>query len=233
MIQEYLSRAGVPGTLQAEAVEVLAEVHEKTSGLLLTKFKPRLLHAGDIAELLSWESERLIDVRPDLAEWDIAPMINITCNGDKGIWIGEPGQGRPQPGSWLNPDPESDDYKAAVAACYWCPGHHPRSYEARVAWYKRNAGEYVAYQRGVKVEEQVKPIVWTQDGITVANHGEAWQIRRDQHIALGFGLKYRLGHEIDNVFDLSTGEQRWYPIPGYDLKAPVSWSILPSRSVLK
>jgi hypothetical protein len=72
--------------------------------------------------------------------------------------------------------------------------------------------------------------VWAQDDITVVNHGDAWQIKRDQHIAFGFGLKYRLGHEIDNVFDLKTGEQRWYPIPGYDLKTPVTWSVLPKKT---
>ena len=41
-------------------------------------------------------------------------------------------------------------------------------------------------------------------------------------------LKIDIGFEIDNIWVESNDEQSWYPIPGYDLRAPVVWYVLPS-----
>jgi len=65
-----------------------------------------------------------------------------TAHGDNVPWAGNPG--RPVPHCWLNPDPQSDEYRDAVAACYWAPGNHPRSKTAVKAWYRRNGGAGLA-----------------------------------------------------------------------------------------
>ena len=41
-------------------------------------------------------------------------------------------------------------------------------------------------------------------------------------------LKIDIGFGIDNIWVESNDEQSWYPIPGYDLRAPVVWYVLPS-----
>lgn len=41
-------------------------------------------------------------------------------------------------------------------------------------------------------------------------------------------FKARIGYEIDNLWNGK--EQAWYPIAGHELKAPLTWSVLPSFS---
>ena len=48
-----------------------------------------------------------LDVRPDLAEMAIEPMVNISCNGGNALWMDTPHGGRPVPGRWLNRDRKS------------------------------------------------------------------------------------------------------------------------------
>ena len=40
-------------------------------------------------------------------------------------------------------------------------------------------------------------------------------------------VEARIGYEIDNLWN--GAEQAWYPIPGYELKAPLTRSVLPGR----
>ena len=37
----------------------------------------------------------------------------------------------------------------------------------------------------------------------------------------------RGGYEIDNIWVESSNEQAWYPIPGYELRAPLTWPSIP------
>ena len=37
----------------------------------------------------------------------------------------------------------------------------------------------------------------------------------------------RVGYGIDNIWVESSNEQAWYPIPGYELRAPLTWSSIP------
>ena len=55
----------------------------------------RLFYTKKISKLIPWEAERLIDVKPELAYMDIAPMINITAHGDNATWVMTPEGGRP------------------------------------------------------------------------------------------------------------------------------------------
>ena len=37
----------------------------------------------------------------------------------------------------------------------------------------------------------------------------------------------RVGYEIDNIWVESSNEQAWYPIPGYERRAPLTWPSIP------
>ena len=214
---KYIQDAGVPVALHQQALETLSAARQRADGLTWAKWKVRLFKAGKIAKMLPWDAERLINVRPDLANWDIAPMVNITAHGDNVPWP----EGRPAPGAWLADTPE------ARAANYWCPGEHPRSEKSRKAWYRRNAGEYRAWALGWKVTPGASR-TWTTSGVTVRENNGAWQIVA-QDKWLGFiQVKVRVGYEIDNVVR-DDGTQLWYPIPGAELRAPVTWSVLPGK----
>lgn len=216
---KHLQAAGVPDRYHPAAIASLEGARQRARGLLWAKWRVRLFKAGKIAKMLPWHAERLIDVRPDLAAWDIAPMGNITAHGDNVPWPG----GRPAPGAWMEDTPE------ARAANYWCKGEHPRSQKSRKAWYRRNAGEHEAWSRGMPVDLANGAQVWRGNGSTAYRCGDAWQvIARDK--ILFIPVLVRVGYEISNLWRESDGAQLWFPIPGADLRAPVTWSVLPGRA---
>lgn len=230
-IERYLSLAGVPTNLHTQAVYTLTQARERIRGLTWAKAKVRVLRAGQIADMIPWEAERLIDVRPDLAEWDIGPAINITAHGDNAPWVMTPDGGRPLPGRWMDRDPASAEYQQAVASNYWCPGKHPRSRDSRKAWYRRNACEYSAWQRGVACNPKQGVDVWERDGVKVLRCGDAWQLIATRPLLGPLKLSIRVGYEIDNIWVESSGEQAWYPIEGHELRAPVTWFVFPTISL--
>lgn len=226
---EYLQIAGVPPELHAQALASLALARQRAKGLTWAKWKVRLFQARRIARLLAWEDNRLCLKHPERADQDIAPMDNITCNGDNGPWQETPLGGRPFPDCWLSPDPQSAEYQEAVAACYWCPGHHPRSEKARRAWYLRNAGEYRAWRMGVLLDDSAHLQRWQGGDVTVCRAGGAWLFLRERRLWGPLALHTRKGFEVDNVFTPS-GQRGWYPAEGFDLRAPVTWSVVPARA---
>lgn len=217
---DYLFSAGVPEDLHPFAVSDLAAAEGRAAGLTLAKWKVRLFKARKVADLLPWEAERLVDLRPDLAAWDVAPMLNITAHGDNVPWVATSEGDRPVAGAWMDDTPE------ARAANYWCKGEHPRSKKARKAWYRRNAGEYEAWSRGKPVNV-ANARAWHANGVSVYECDGAWQmIAQDKW--LGFiPVTVRIGYEISNVWRESDGAQLWFPIPGHELRAPITWSIRP------
>jgi len=227
---KLLTIAGVPPDLRGQALDALTLAQGRSRGLFAAKLKTRLLKAGRIAKAMPWEAERLIEVRPDWADDDIAPMLNITGHGDNGPWHEAPEGGRPVVGYWLNPDPQSDEYREAVAKCYWCPGHHPRSDKARKAWYRRNGGEYRAWRLGQSVDPSLPVQRWQgQDdrlSVSVVRCGDAWIVNTERKYG-PLVLRGRYGFEVDNVFSGQYSPQMWFPIPGYELRAPVTWSTVP------
>lgn len=231
-IEKLLTIAGVPEAERPMAVAILLGAKKKTNGLLLHKIKARYFMAGKIAKELTWEAERLLEVKPEWKSYDIEPMLNITAQGDNAPWVNTTRGGRPIEGHWLSPEPESQDYKDAVASCYWCPGHHPRSYEARKAWYRRNGGAYRAYELGLEVDPSQGVKVWSgasgKLSVKVYRCGDAWQLNATRKVLGRLSVKTRIGFEITNVWNESNGLQAWYPINNHALKAPVTWSVLPS-----
>ncbi len=229
--------AGVPDGLHAPAIAILQEAERRARGLTWAKWQGRLFKAGAIAKAMPWESNRLLDVKPEWARYDIAPMLNITGHGDNGPWVfpdgGDIASGRPIQDYWLNDDSASDEYKLAVSKCYWCPGSHPRSQKARKAWYRRNGGEYEAWSRGMPVDTAQPVQRWAgQDGrlsVSVVRCGDAWVVNTRRKLAGSLCIEGRYGYEIDNVMCGDYAPQMWYPLPGYTLRAPVAWVTVPAR----
>lgn len=226
-IPKLLAIAGVTKPEYVDAAcRAIDLAHERSRGLLWHKIKARLWHGPRAAAKLSWAANRLPE---DQREWDIAPMLNITAHGDNGPWRDTPEGVRPFEDYWLNPDPTSDEYREAVAKCYWCPGHHPRSETARRAWYRRNAGEHEAWQRGQPVSNSQPVERWegAQGGVhvQVVRCGDAWIINTTRSIIGKLHIRGRYGFEVDNIF-WPTG-QGWWPIPDADLRACATWSTLP------
>lgn len=214
-----LTRAGVPAELHQAAIACLSSTKNRAKGLVWAKWKVRLFKADQIAKSLQWSDERLVDVTPGRGDWDIAPMLNITAHGDNVPW--NPTTNRPVAGAWLSDDQDSPEFQAAVKDCYWSKGNHPRSRQARKAWYRRNAGEYRAWRLGAPVDLAAQqPQVWRGDGVTVYRCGDAWLIN-----AKRFLVNIRIGYEIDNLWREDGNVQLWYPIPGHDLRAPLTWSL--------
>lgn len=228
-LTKLLHKAGVPNELHEEALASLATAKSRNKGLTLHKLNVKLLQAGKLAKLIPWEAERLLDVRPDMAAMDVEPMIQITAHGDNGPWEGTPQGDRPSAGNYLDKNPDSEEYKRAVASNYWCKGEHPRSQKSVKAWYRRNGGAYEAYTRGeeVSMENYEKP--WESDGVKVTRNGKVWQIEARTRL---FGIipgSVRYGFEIGNVFSGIYEPQAWYPIANHKLKAPVTWSFRPFK----
>ncbi|WP_313082526.1 hypothetical protein [Pulveribacter sp.] len=232
---KLLTVAGVPPDLHPQALASLTYAQGRSRGLFAAKLKTRLFRAGRIAKAMPWDAERLIDVRPDWADDDIAPMLNITGHGDNGPWVFPEGggidTGRPAQHYWLNPDPASAEYQEAVAKCYWAKGHHPRSQKARKSWYRRNGGEYRAWRLGVPVDPSLPVERWQgRDGrlsVSVVRCGDAWIVNTERRLIGRLSLHGRYGFEVDNVFSGQFSPQMWFPIPGYELRAPVTWSTVP------
>lgn len=224
---EHLQIAGVPAELHPEALAALAKAQQARKGLTAAKLKIRLFKAGKIAKLLAWEDERLCLKHPELATWDIAPMLNITAHGDNGPWVDTPEGGRPVSSYWLNKDPESAEYKEAVAKNYWCPGQHPRSKTSRKAWYRRNGGEFLAWQRGQAIDKANPVQEWTGTQeklqVTVVRSGSAWIVKTRKQLLGKLVLTGRYGFEADNVFCGPGRSQAWFPIDNHELRAPATW----------
>ena len=226
---KLLTTAGVPSHLHPEAIASLQDAERRARGLLWHKIKVRLFRAKKIAEMIPWHADRLIDVRPDLIDWDIAPMINITAHGDNGPWHSTPQGDRPDKAYWLNSDPESEEYKHAVSKNYWCEGEHPRSKKSVKAQYRRNGGEGKAWRLGAPVTRDQYKEPWVGGGVEVHHNNGAWQITGRTKLWVFLPVKIRFGFEIDNVFCGDYDPQMWYPIDGYELRAPVTWTVMPGR----
>lgn len=235
-LNKYLDIAGITDTAQREMIQLCMNLaDERSKGLLWFKIKARFFKAGKIAKALKWESNRLIEVRPDWADYDIAPITKITCNGDNGPWEGPIGSDRPVESFWMNPDPESVEYQVALHSKYAKGKYHPRSEAFRKMWYRRNSGEYLAYRRGLIVDASkgVQTFAGTKGRTTVKlwHSDNAWLILISIRIIGKYRINIRRGFEVANIFSGTTSPQAWFPIPGYDLMAPVTWSTLPSKQL--
>ncbi len=220
---KVLEIAGVPESRHAWIKAQQAQARSRARGLLWHKVKARLLMSWWVTRKLPWDAERLPAKH---AKWDIAPVLNITCNGDNVPWELADGVSRPKSTYWMNPDPASDEYRQAVAATYWCKGHHPRSVKARRAWYRRNGGEHEAWARGVDLHTPGVEVWHGERGrvrVTVVGTSGSYVIHAQRRLFGRVALVSRKGYEVDNVSWRSETEMGWMPMPGHRHRAPVTW----------
>ena len=227
-----LQIAGVPEKHYKAATASIELASKRTEGLLLHKMKARYLKAKKISNILQWEDERLCVKYPKYAEYDIAPMRNITCNGDHLPWKNTTEGGRPDPDAWMNKDPNSLEYQEAVmnaTSLRYFSGNHPRSRKAREMWYRRNGGEYLAWERGQVIRPSEGFERWTgTQGSTqvIATRADgAWIIRASERTG-PFRVVTRVGFEVDNIYSGMYSPQAWFPIEGYELRGCATHSVL-------
>lgn len=226
-IQKYLLSAGVPDNLHEQALASLEEAHNRADGLLMHKIKARYFKSKQMAEIVhSHKVTRASVIRADLVHYDVAPMLNINAFGDNADW--DSITGLPEDENVYVYVEGAPEYDAAVRRNYWAKGLFPGDLKAVQAWYRRNGGEYRAWELGMPVNVK-NSVAWHGDGVTVYSCDGAWQVTaKDKRLGI-IPVKVRIGYEISNIWRESDGAQLWYPLPGFDLRAPVTWSILPGK----
>ena len=231
---QLLTIAGVPIARHVDVLDSLTKANEKARGLLFQKIKTRYLLADRLSKLLEWEDDRLCVKYPELIDHDVAPMLNIRLCGDNGP--GTPGGSQPLSNCWLDRDPASDEYKDAVAHNYWCEGEHPRSRKSIKAQLRLNGGEGRAWRLGEKIDVANGFEIWRgatdEVDVKVFCASGAWLLLSTEPWYLGLRIARRIGFEIDNIFGGDDTPRRWFPIKGYELRAPVTSSVLPDQDRL-
>ena len=188
---KYLQAAGVPETLQPEALASLQRAEEIASRVAPYKWSAPLVMAW-VVPRLAWEAENLPE---RYAKWD----NDISLHGDPRPWA------QREDGSWYRPAP-LEDTPEAREKCYWAKGRHPRSKWARYVWLGwRNKASKLAHDLG---EPASAPIAFWGDekvgrdhpGVCVYRMGDAWQIMAVERWG-PFVVRRNVGWKINNVRD--------------------------------
>lgn len=74
-----------------------------------------------------------------------------------------------------------------------------------------------------------KLLEWEDDRLCASG---AWLLLSTEPWYLGLRIARRIGFEIDNIFGGDDTPRRWFPIKGYELRAPVTSSVLPDQDRL-
>ena len=188
---QYLQRAGVPETLQPEALASLQRAEEIASRVAPYKWTAPLVMAW-VVPRLAWDAEAL---PARYAKWD----NDISINGDPWPWA------QRADGSWYRHAP-LDDTPEARAACYWAEGHHPRSRWARYIWLGwRNRASKLAHDLGAPSGAPIA--LWGDEkvgrshaGVCVYRMGDCWQIMVVDRWG-PFVVRRNVGWKINNVRD--------------------------------
>ena len=186
---KYLQRAGVPETLQPEALASLQRAEEIASRVAPYKWSAPLVMAW-VVPRLAWDAEAL---PARYAKWD----NDISINGDPWPWA------QRADGSWYRHAP-LEDTPEARAQCYWAEGHHPRSRWARYVWLGwRNKASKLAKDLGAPIGA---PIAFWGDenvgrahpGVCVYRMGDCWQIMSVERYGPVI-VRRNVGWKINNV----------------------------------
>lgn len=207
----------------------LEAAKEASRGTLTHKINARYFKAAKLARLVVNNNvARASDADSDYRAYDVERLKNINAFGDNDDW--DPVTLRPINRNLLDGSPQ---LQKDVDRTYWCKGTWAGAYKAVKAWYRRNGGAGLVYDRGVVVGPSDPTARYVgQSGrwsVEVLVRGNASILIARYKLAFGLSLKVRTGYEIDNVFDHATNTQNWYPLDGELLRAPVTNSILLSK----
>ena len=186
---KYLRRAGVPETLQPEALASLERAEEIASRVAPYKWTAPLVMAW-VVPRLAWDAEAL---PARYAKWD----NDISINGDPWPWA------QRADGSWYRHAP-LEDTPEARAQCYWAEGHHPRSRWARYVWLGwRNKASKLAKDLGAPIGAPIafwgdEKVGRAHPGVCVYRMGDAWQIMAVEKKG-PFIVRRNVGWKINNV----------------------------------
>lgn len=223
----YLTELELPLDKLQQAKDSLEDAKDSARGLLWHKIVARYFMAGKLARIIvDNKVTRVSDIEPKYRKYDVARAKNINAFGDNAEWD-ETG---PLDTNVYNFPEGSLEYDKAIQRNYWLKGVFPGDFKAVKAWYRRNAGEQEAVDRGVVVPNKLTPenVTYRQAGdIQIYECNEAWQVIAKDKLWGFIPVKIRIGYEIDNLFDPKTGLQMRYALDGEQLKAPVTWSVLP------
>lgn len=227
-ILDLLVRAGLTAGQREAAMQCFRDAQDRARGLLWHKFKTRYIKARSLAKRMTWEAERLIDIDPSLLTYDVAPAINVKILGDFFPWVWTPAGDRPTTGQWLNPDPSSEEYQLAARSNLWTKGVHPRTRKSHIGAIRRNGGEGEAYLRGRAVNVANARVFRGRD-VAVFECDGAWQLNANTKILGVIPVRVRLGYEISNLWRETDAVQLWHMVPGYELRAPLTCSVMPGH----
>lgn len=188
---KYLQRAGVPETLQPEALASLQRAEEIASRVAPYKWTAPLVMAW-VVPRLAWDAEAL---PARYAKWD----NDISINGDPWPWA------QRADGSWYRHAP-LEDTPEARAQCYWAEGHHPRSRWARYVWLGwRNRASKLAHDLGAPSGAPIalwgdEKVSRSHAGVCVYRMGDCWQIMSVERYG-PLIVRRNVGWKINNVRD--------------------------------
>ena len=186
---KYLQQAGVPETLQPEALASLQRAEEIASRVAPYKWTAPLVMAW-VVPRLEWDAEAL---PARYAKWD----NDISINGDPWPWA------QRADGSWYRHAP-LEDTPEARAQCYWAEGHHPRSRWARYVWLGwRNKASKLAKDLGAPIGAPIafwgdEKVGRAHPGVCVYRMGEHWQIMAVERHGPVI-VRRNVGWKINNV----------------------------------
>jgi len=167
---------------------------------------------------LPWEATAL---PPALAYWD----NNVSINGDGWGWLGADGKWRNDcqkypPPFGVTPVPyTSMDYGGDA---YYAPGHHPRSWQARLRWLLRNVASKPLHDAGPMITE--RPVLLAGSPMTSA-------------YAPGFALYWNGKEGEEAVYQWHAIDKfgplvEWTNV-GAKLGVPYSWpELIPCKTML-
>jgi len=188
---KYLQAAGVPETLQPEALASLERAKDIASEVSPYKSSAPFVMAV-VVPWLKWGAEKLPAM---FSKWD----NDISLNGDPWPWA------QRADGSWYRQAP-LEDTPEARAQCYWAKGHHPRSRWARYVWLGwRNRASKLAHDLGAPSGAPIA--LWGDDkvgrshaGVCVYRMGDCWQIMSVERYGPVI-VRRNVGWKINNVRD--------------------------------
>lgn len=187
----YLQAAGVPETLQPEALASLQRAEKTARKVAPYKWSAPLVMAL-VVPWLKWSAEKL----PALfSKWD----NDISLNGDPWPWA------QRADGSWYRHAP-LEDTPEARAQCYWAEGHHPRSRWARYVWLGwRNRASKLAHDLGAPSGAPIalwgdEKVSRSHAGVCVYRMGDCWQIMSVERYGPVI-VRRNVGWKINNVRD--------------------------------